>query len=391
MGFHFKPLGRPASISEANWSRWKWQLQNISNKGLASQKPHRFWTTGATPYYQYLLDCFPALSLMARPNPKESHKGLQALQDPLGEARHSPLPGLIHRYPDRVLLLLTDTCGVYCRYCTRKRWTGGKKALLGISQREQIFQYIKQNPGIREVIVSGGDPLTLSDNVLKKTLERLRAIAHIEIIRIASRMPTACPMRLTDSLLKILKALQPVFLMTHFNHPLELTAEVAQALHRTAEAGILMFNQTVLLKGVNNHPALIQALMRRLLYLRVKPYYMFQCDPSQGTDHFRTSIPQSLLIQKELWGRFSGLALPALSVDIPGGGGKVGLNPDFIVEKTPDQWFFKGWDNIKGTYANPPDRALPDDKSFAGSADLRPYWEEWKTLKQQSSGKKDFD
>ena len=374
MALHFKPLGQPPH--KPDWNCWKWQLRNMAPQGPSS----KLWAQGATPYYRRLTERFPALRPMACPSPKEGEKGLQSLQDPLGEARHSPLPGLIHRYTDRVLLLLTDTCGIYCRYCTRKRWTGGGQALLGASQRERIFEYIEQNPKIREVIVSGGDPLTLSDNILKKTLQSLRAIDHIEIIRIASRMPTACPMRLTDSLLEVLKSAQPVFLMTHFNHPLELTAESAGALSRAASAGILMFNQTVLLKGVNNHPALIQALMRRLLYLRVKPYYMFQCDPSQGTDHLRTSIQQSLLIQKELWGRFSGLALPALSVDIPGGGGKAGFSPDFVVKKSPGQWLLKGWDGIEGAYANPSQRALPEDKSFEGFSDLEPYWEEWRAL-----------
>lgn len=340
---------------------------------------------GASPYYLRLIKFYPVLTPIIEPTEKESVQGLQAMEDPLGEEKHSPYPHLIHRYPDRVLLLLTDYCGVYCRYCTRKRFTGKNQSFISKDKQEQAFSYIKENPGIREVILSGGDPLTLSDSILKKTLQSLRSIEHIEIIRIASRMPVVCPMRLTDSLIKILKAYQPVFLMTHFNHPLELTKEAQTTLTRLADSGILMFNQTVLLNKINNHPSIIQALMRRLLYLRVKPYYMFQCDPSEGSDHFRTSIKNSKWIQRELWGRFSGLALPNLSLDIPGGGGKVGIVPDFVTKKDESQWSFKGWDGFESAYINPSQNETED---FFDNypEDLKEYKKEWETLKNQTYG-----
>ena len=253
--------------------------------------------------------------------------------------------------------------------------------------QEQAFSYIKKNTGIREVILSGGDPLSLSDSILKNLLRSLRSIDHIEIIRIASRMPVVCPMRLTDSLIRILKAHQPVFLMTHFNHPLELTKEAQTALTRVADSGILMFNQTVLLNKINNHPSIIQALMRRLLYLRIKPYYMFQCDPSEGSDHFRTSIKNSQWIQRELWGRFSGLALPNLSLDIPGGGGKVGIVPDFTIKKEKEQWQFKGWDGFEEAYINPLQKQESEDFFENHPENLTEYKKEWELLKSQVYGR----
>ena len=230
------------------------------------------------------------------------------------------------------------------------------------------------------MILSGGDPLTLSDNRLKILLSHLRKISHIEIIRVASRMPVVCPMRLTPSLIKIFQKFNPVFLLTHFNHPAEVSKEAAEALSKTVDRGILIFNQTVLLNGINNHPILIQALTRRLLYLRVKPYYMFQCDPSQGTDHLRTSVETSRWIQRELWGRLSGLALPNLSLDIPGGGGKVGIVPDFLQERSGGKWTYQGWDGIRNNYVNPLEELPPPG--------LEEYETEWLTLKNQSYGNK---
>ena len=216
MKFNFQPVGIPKSHDPKQWADWKWQLRNI--KGIASQdgKAGGF-STGATPYYLRLLEKHPCLRPMALPSSSENlEKPAQEMTDPLGEEKHSPTPRLIHRYPDRVLFLVTDNCAVYCRYCTRKRFTGKGQSLVRKSELERAFSYIEKNPGIREVILSGGDPLSLSDAILKGLLERLRATQHLEIIRIASRMPTACPMRLTNSLLKILKQNQPCFLMTHF-------------------------------------------------------------------------------------------------------------------------------------------------------------------------------
>jgi lysine 2,3-aminomutase len=255
------------------------------------------------------------------------------------------------------------------------------------SEYDRALSYIKSHSGVREVILSGGDPLTLSDSILDRVLSDLRSIEHIEIIRIGSRMPVVCPMRVTPELASIIKNHHPVFMMTHFNHPRELTAEAAIALNRFVDNGIPVFNQMVLLNGVNNHPAIVQALSRRLVYLRAKPYYMFQCDPSEGTDHLRTSVDESLAIQRELWGRLSGLAMPNLSLDIPDGGGKVGLVPDFEIHQgysrepsrplrseTPRRTFV-GWDGVRSEYIDP----APGQKMLPMDVEL--YLEEWKSLK----------
>ena len=374
----FNSLGKPGSILEKDWFNWKWQVKNVQ---ALSPKSLSF-SSGATPYYLRLIQKNPCLKPIVEISSKESDMGRQSLKDPLGEERHSPFPRLVHRYPDRVLFLVTDQCAVYCRYCTRKRFTGKKQALSPHRDQKKILSYIKKNKGIREVILSGGDPLTLSDSVLDIILRQIREIEHVEIIRIASRLPVVCPMRLTSSLCSTLKKYQPLFLMTHFNHPLELTQEVKEALSHVADSGILIFNQTVLLNQINNHPSVIQALLRRLLYLRVKPYYMFQCDPSEGSDHFRTSIKNSLSIQKELWGRLSGLALPNFSLDIPGGGGKISLVPDFVVQREQEQWHFKGWDLVEGVYKNP-----IEDRNLEMTSAHEEYKAEWDILKDQTYGK----
>ncbi|MGI9548973.1 MAG: KamA family radical SAM protein [Bdellovibrionales bacterium] len=381
MKFFFHSVKKPHSIQENDWKNWKWQLKKLANPYLESKELINF-VAGATPYYYQLISSSKNSNLkkIIQPDIMENSQGLQSMLDPLGEVKHSPNPNLIHRYPDRVLFLVTDMCGVYCRYCTRKRFTGKKAALVSKVNYEKSLSYIKNNQGIREVILSGGDPLTLSDSILEKILQDLRRIDHIEIIRIGSRMPLVCPMRFTKPLLQILKKHQPVFLLTHFNHPYEISKEVAETLNAIADSGILIFNQTVLLNGINNHPVLIQALMRRLLYLRVKPYYMFQCDPSEGSDHFRTSIQNSEWIQQELWGYLSGLAMPNLSVDLPDGGGKIPIIPNFLQKKSKKGWAYKGWDGMTKTYKN------PDTSQLKMPTDIESYEEEWLQIKNQEYG-----
>lgn len=369
MKIQFKPAPRPPSIDEKLWLSWTWQLQNAAkNKQdfakqfeLSSSEARGFdegaelFQIRSTPYYLSLISENPEdpIRRMVFPLAEELEQGAQSEADPLGENRNSPTPRILHRYPDRVLFLVTDLCSVYCRYCTRKHFTGQDRVLPKADEYALALDYIRTHPGIREVILSGGDPLTLGDRHLERILTDLRNIEHIEIIRIGTRMPVVCPMRITPGLIAILRMAQPLFLMTHFNHPRELTTEAAQALARFIDNGIPVMNQMVLLNGVNNHPAIVQALSRRLLYLRVKPYYMFQCDPSVGTDHLRTSVEESLQLQKELWGTLSGLAMPTLSLDIPNGGGKTTLAPDFLAETRPGVRVFKGWDGVRGEYHNP--------------------------------------
>lgn len=376
---------------------WKWQFQNAlkSKEDFAARfqlSPEELqgfevskgiFRIQATPYYAGLAsptDPSDPIRKMLMPSSEESRAAGHQMLDPLGEERHSINERLIHRYPDRVLFLVTDICSVYCRYCTRKRFTGNLEAFVSTDTYTQAIQYIKDNKGIREVILSGGDPLTLSDNKLLKVLQDLRSMDHVEIIRLGTRMPVVCPMRITENLVKSLKEYHPIFIMTHFNHPKELSDEAAQALTLLVDNGFPVMNQMVLLNGINNHEVIVQALSRRLLKLRVKPYYMFHCDPSQGTEHFQTSIQDSLKIQKELWGRMSGLAVPNLSLDIPGGGGKVGFVPEFEMERTDSHSRFKGWDGFEALYLNPSSTTLKTPP------DIHEYQAEWDSIKNQSYG-----
>lgn len=379
---HFKPTLIPEQFSKVQnienlWGRWSWQLQNsihsleqfqryfkLSSAEQACFKnsfnEKKIFNIQSTPYYASLakdLESDPIRQIIV-PHPMEMETGVQQMLDPLGERKNNPVPRIIHRYSDRALFLVTDTCSVYCRYCTRKHFTGFEQAFVKDDEYQKALSYLRQKPGIREVILSGGDPLTLSDTKLDRVLGDLRQIAHIEIIRVGSRMPVVCPMRITKDLIQVLKTHKPVFLMTHFNHPQELSLEAAQALEEFVDNGIPVFNQMVLLNGINNHPAIVQALSRRLLYLRVKPYYMFQCDPSMGTDHLRTSLSDSMEIQRELWGHLSGLALPNLSLDIPDGGGKTYYVPNFETHRQGHEIFYRGWDGVEASYINPADEKI---------------------------------
>ncbi|MGE0761689.1 MAG: KamA family radical SAM protein [Bdellovibrionales bacterium] len=397
MKLQFKPTEPPPGVALSDWQSWQWQLGNrlsatdefvryfqlSENERLAFSGAERLFKVQATPYYASLAsreNVNDPIRRMILPLTEELSARGQQVSDPLGEKRHSPVKRLVHRYPDRVLFLVTDTCSVYCRYCLRKYFTGQDEAFVSSHEYQAALAYIREQKGIREVILSGGDPLTLSDSRLLKVISDLRAIEHVELIRIGTRMPVVCPMRITPELVQALKGHHPVYMMVHFNHPRELTAEAATALTLLVDNGFPVFNQMVLLRGVNNHAAIVQALSRRLLRLRIKPYYMFQCDPSEGTDHFRISIEESLEIQRELWGRMSGLAMPNLSLDIPGGGGKVGLTPDFIVEKSAQKWRFQGWDGFSADYLN------PQNTLAMQPSDVADYLEEWQMVCDQQYG-----
>lgn len=389
MKFHFPESLRPASVASSDWNNWIWQLQNSLktendfSKSFALSKDEQdvfarggeLFNIRTTPYYASLAQKSASLRRIFMPNSLEIAPGLQQMLDPLGERKNNPAPRIIHRYPDRALFLVTDICSVYCRFCTRKHFTGQEQAFIKKSEYDQALDYLRAHPGIREVILSGGDPLTLSNAQLEKVLHDLRAIDHVEIIRIGTRMPVVCPMRVTPELVQTLRKYKPVYLMTHFNHPKELTFEAAQALELFVDNGIPVMNQMVLLNGINNDAAIVQALNRRLLYLRVKPYYMFQCDPSIGTDHLRTSIEDSLEIQRELWGNLSGLAMANLSVDIPDGGGKTYLVPDFEIARDGQRRSYKGWDGVEADYVSPAsDRIMKP-------MDAGEYAAEWTELK----------
>ena len=391
MKFHFPSVPKPDSVTKLDWLNWKWQLKSAIKTeqaykkyfNLTKEEEKAFQTVKfavqTTPYYAHLISCSKNLALrkVIIPSIRENNIGQQALFDPLGEQEHSPIKHIVHRYPDRVLFLVSDICPIYCRYCTRKRFTASEKKIISKEEYQKSLRYIQKEKGIREVILSGGDPLTLSDCLLDKILEDLRNIEHIEIIRIGTRMPAVCPMRISKNFINMLVKHQPIFIMSHFNHPSEITCEVANALNSLANFGVAVFNQMVLINGVNNHPAIVQALCRRLLFLRVRPYYMFQCDPSIGTDHLRTSVADSKWIQKELWGYLSGLATPRLAMDLPGGGGKVEIVPaklDFLAQTVRAT----GWDGKQASYQEPQEVMPP--------VDLGEYLKEWEILKNQNYG-----
>ena len=396
MKFVFAHSKIPEGVSPTEWNSWSWQLrkslrtQSDFEKAfhLAADEKKAFaasvglFNIRVTPYYAGL--CKPVmhdpLRKILMPSGLELQPGAQSQLDPLGERNNNPAPRLVHRYPDRVLFLVTDLCSVYCRYCTRKHFTGHEQVFPREDDYIQALDYIRKHTGIREVILSGGDPLTLSDAQLSRVLGDLRGIGHIEIIRIGTRMPVVCPMRVTPALIEILKPHRPIYMMVHFNHPRELTFEAKLALDLLSDAGIPLMNQMVLLRGVNNHPAIVQALSRRLLYLRVKPYYMFQCDPSHGTDHLRTSIEESENIQRELWGNLSGLAMPTFSIDIPSGGGKTTLAPNFEIARTNEGRTYRGFDGVVETYKN------PLTQNFILPQDMEEYLSEWEELKSAKQG-----
>jgi lysine 2,3-aminomutase len=394
MKLSFPPANRPQNINSEQWLDWTWQLRSSLKSSddyaryfeladfekKAFEKGSEIFNIRSTPYYASLAsktNVHDPIRRILAPHEKELFDSKQAQLDPLGERKtqNQKAARIIHRYSDRVLFLVTDICSVYCRYCTRKHFTGSDQAFIKQNEYEEALNYIKKATGIREVILSGGDPLTISDAQIERVLSDLRKIDHVEIIRIGTRMPVVAPMRVTDDLIKIIKKNKPVFLMTHFNHPKELTAESASAVEKFVDNGIPVMNQMVLLNGVNNHAAVVQALSRRLLFLRAKPYYMFQCDPSIGTDYLRTSIEDSLHIQKELWGHLSGLAMPNLSVDIPDGGGKAYYVPQFETSKTLESRKYIGWDGVESEYIN------PDPTEAVLPIDHEVYLQEWNQLK----------
>jgi lysine 2,3-aminomutase len=252
------------------------------------------------------------------------------LADPLEEESQSPVPNLVHRYPDRVLFLVCAECAMYCRFCTRKRKVGGEQMAITRQTVEEGLRYIRSHPQIRDVILSGGDPLLLDDQRLDEILKGLRAIPTVEIIRIGTRIPVVLPQRITPALVRVLRRYHPLFINTHFNHPAEITEHSARACARLADAGIPLGNQSVLLRGVNDDPAVMKRLMQQLLAIRVKPYYIYQADMVQGTDHFRTSVEEGLAVVRALRGHTSGMAVPAYVIDAPGGGGKIPLLPDYL-------------------------------------------------------------
>ena len=287
------------------------------------------------------------------PRLEEAWDAPEEMADPCGEDSHMPVPGLVHRYPDRVLFLVTDRCASYCRYCTRSRVVSGVGEQHLETQWEMAFKYLEEHTEVRDVLLSGGDPLLFSDAKLEKILSRIRAIPHIQFLRIGSRIPIFLPQRITPELCEMLKKYHPLFISVHTNHPRELTLEVKEALGRLADAGIPLGNQSVLLKGVNDSVEVQQALVHKLLMCRVRPYYLYQCDLIRGSSHLRTSVSKGLEIIEGLRGHTTGYAIPQFVIDGPGGGGKIPLNPNYVVHQDRDKTVLRNYEGEIFEYPEP--------------------------------------
>jgi len=357
-------------VPESDWNDWQWQLahdiKDIETLSRVIKLDDREksdlrnclkkFRMAITPYYAALMDprdknC--PVRLQAVPRLAELRDDSSDLDDPLHEDVDSPVPGLTHRYPDRVLLLVTNICSMNCRHCTRRRLVGFEDCHLAKSNLDKAVAYIQKNKVVRDVLISGGDPLILTDSELEKIISRLRAIEHVEIIRIGTRTPVVMPMRITDSLAAMLKKYHPIYVNTHFNHPKELTVEARAACAKLADAGIPLGNQSVLLKGVNDQAPVMKKLVQQLLTARVKPYYIYQCDLSKGISHFRTSVPKGIEIMESLRGHTTGMAVPTYVVDAPGGGGKIPVMPHYLISMSDRKVVLRNYEGVITTYTQP--------------------------------------
>lgn len=358
------------AVRDSDWNDWRWQSRNRIRtleqfeRVLVLSESERaalvlggtMLPTGVTPYYMSLLDPLDPTQPLRKtvvPTTAEFVRTLGEADDPLGEEGHSPVPGLVHRYPDRVLLLALDFCTTYCRYCTRSRVVGHGEIVANEARLEQAFDYLRRTPQVRDVLISGGDPLALSEERLDWILTSLRAIPHIEFVRIGTKMPAVLPQRITPSLCRMLRKHHPLWMSVHFLHPDECTPEAERACARLADAGIPLGSQTVLLKGVNDSVETMTRLFQRLLRMRVRPYYLYQCDPISGSAHFRTSVDKGLEIIEGLRGHTSGYAVPTYVIDAPGGGGKIPLQPNYLVGRDGDDVVVRNFEGHSFRYPDP--------------------------------------
>ncbi len=345
----FRKVSAFRAVPEASWYDWKWQLQHrltsvaeIREYGLDAETDEAVWAHcverfpfAVTPFYFSLMDHehpHGPIRRQAFPDRRELHAKACEASDPLSEKEHSPVSGIIHRYPDRALLLITMQCASYCRHCFRRNQIKGSFYYFDEEMVNGAIRYIAEHCEIRDVLITGGDPLILPDALLEQVLKKLRQIEHVDIIRIGTRVPVVLPMRITDACAELLKRYQPLYVITHFNHPNELVEDTVSACSRLADAGIPLGNQTVLLKGVNSEAVIMKELMRKLLAARIRPYYLHQCDMTEGLSHFRTDLSEGVEIMKQLHGHLSGLAVPQYAVDMPGGKGKVRIPVDEVTE-----------------------------------------------------------
>ncbi len=349
-------------VNPLDWEDWHWQVKNriclkeklskiiklTADEEKGIDKSQGRLSMAITPYWASLIDpdnpnC--PLRRQAVPTVYESSISPHEMVDPCAEDRDSPAPGLVHRYPDRVLLLATEQCAMYCRHCTRRRRVGDKKEPDIRLRFDKAIEYIKSNRKIRDVLISGGDPLMLEDEQLEELIQKIRAITHVEFLRIGTRMPVNLPQRITEKLIKMLKKYSPLWISIHFNHPKEITKRCKIACDMLSDAGVPLGSQSVLLKGINDRPFIMKKLMHELLKIRVRPYYIYQCDPVRGTQHFRTPVAVGINIMEKLRGHTSGYAVPIYVIDGPGGGGKIPVGPNYILSQAKGKYVLR---NFKG-------------------------------------------
>lgn len=363
-----------SSAKISNWKDWKWQLRHSirdidtfekllgvkfkdSDRKQLQDTIAKF-PLSITPYYLSLIDTADyendPVYKQAFPSISELQVGNYEMRDPLDEDRDSPVPGITHRYPDRVLFQVCTTCSMYCRHCTRKRKVGDESIIPDKDELLRAIQYIRQSTVIRDVLLSGGDPFLLSDDMIDWLLTELRTIPHVEVIRIGTRVPVVLPYRVTNELVAVLKKHHPLWLNTHFNHPREITESSKESLRQLADAGIPLGNQSVLLAGINDSPQIIKKLVHKLVQNRVRPYYLYQCDLTKGLEHFRTPVGKGVEIMESLIGHTSGFAVPSYVIDAPGGGGKIRITPNYLLSWSPDKVVLRNFEGIITTYEEPP-------------------------------------
>jgi lysine 2,3-aminomutase len=367
-----------ADVPDEKWNDWRWQMSNRLNsleelqqvidltddeiEGLSAEGKFR---VDVTPYFASLLEADDPrgpVRLQVIPKGSEMAAFDSMMADSLSEDAHSPVPGLVHRYPDRVLMLVTTQCASYCRYCTRSRVVGDPSANYSRSDHEAQIEYIRNTPQVRDVLLSGGDPLTMPERMLENLLESLYEIPHLEIIRIGSRVPVFLPQRITDDLVDMLRRFHPLWLNIHVNHPREITPELSRALAKLANAGIPLGNQSVLLRGVNDSPEVQMELVQKLVRNRVRPYYLYQCDLVQGAGHFRTPVSVGIEIIEALRGHTSGYAVPTYVIDAPGGGGKIPVMPNYVISEGPNRVVLRNYEGFITTYSEPDEAYERDDE-----------------------------
>ena len=357
-------------VSEKEWNDWRWQLRHRITtleqlkeiidltaeeiEGIKNSKGRL--ALAVTPYFASLMDSANPncpIRRQAIPRIEECHLSKNDMVDPCGEDKDSPVPGLVHRYPDRVLLLVTDQCAVYCRYCTRRRLVGSNERSITQGNFEEVLKYLRSHRKVRDVLLSGGDPLLLENERLEEILSRLRALPHIELLRIGTRVPVTLPQRITGGLVRMLKRYHPLMISIHFTHPKEITEAVKRACNELADAGIPLGSQTVLLKGINDKPYIMKKLVQELLRIRVRPYYIYQCDLAMGTEHFRTSVATGIQIIEKLRGHTTGYAIPTYVVDAPGGGGKIPVEPDYVMSRGKGKVVLRNYEGKVFEYPEP--------------------------------------